>query len=453
MNRIIIFFMSLVLASCAKEDIPRPEWPEWPTLSAPKIENAVLRGTAGEEVVPAGGTIKFSADISDEGNDLVSYQLLITMDEAEILNISHPLSGRSAKIEEEAVLPFVAGFQTGHLTVTIRVSNALASSTTELTLDDAASVSVVRPETPNKLFLVDNVGHVFEMDKVGGEEFGFRTNTTDLANIGSQFKIAEKLINNEPDYNGLVWGYKDGKISVVQEASEASIPTPSVGTYILENISFDIFSFLRDYTLTLTININAANFYSIGGNYTQFDVNLIENAKINFIGMGSNISNVLRPEFFKTISTTQAKFTGPTALYNLKYNLGNHFLYLERPRDVFYPDVMYIVGTGAGFPRPPYVATLAWDFAYPHQWFFFKKIGDTSFEAILYLDNTMGFKFFRGYGWAQEEDTKNKYTIKSTSIITRNGAGDLVAGSDFQPGVYRIKIDKGTEEITVSPIN
>lgn len=48
-------------------------------------------------------------------------------------------------------------------------------------------------------------------------------------------------------------------------------------------------------------------------------------------------------------------------------------MYMERPRDVFYPEVMYILGTGVGFPREPYVATLAWDFAYPHQWFFFKR--------------------------------------------------------------------------------
>ena len=70
-------------------------------------------------------------------------------------------------------------------------------------------------------------------------------------------------------------------------------------------------------------------------------------------------------------------------------------MYMERPRDVFYPEVMYIVGTGVGFPREPYVATLAWDFAYPHQWFFFKKVGASAFEAVVYIDQTMGFKFFK----------------------------------------------------------
>lgn len=103
------------------------------------------------------------------------------------------------------------------------------------------------------------------------------------------------------------------------------------------------------------------------------DVQLVESAKINFIGFGSDVTNMLRPEFFKDVSGSKAKFDGPSVLYNLKYNTSNGFMYMERPRDVFYPEVMYIVGTGVGFPREPYVATLAWDFAYPHQWFFFKR--------------------------------------------------------------------------------
>ena len=41
----VLFISSLLLFSCAKDDISKPsEWPEWPTPSKPKIENAVLRG-------------------------------------------------------------------------------------------------------------------------------------------------------------------------------------------------------------------------------------------------------------------------------------------------------------------------------------------------------------------------------------------------------------------------
>ena len=93
----------------------------------------------------------------------------------------------------------------------------------------------------------------------------------------------------------------------------------------------------------------------------------------------------------------KAKFDGPSVLYNLKYNTFKRFyVYGAAAGMVFYPEVMYIVGTGVGFPREPYVATLAWDFAYPHQWFFFKKVGASAFEAVVYIDQTMGFKFYRG---------------------------------------------------------
>lgn len=443
----------MVFVSCANEDIVRPEWPEWPNVSKPEIENAVLRSADGEEMVSAGSTVRFSADVHDEFNDLTSYRLLITMDDAEILNITQPLTGRSAKIEQDVVLPFVPGFQNGRLTVSIQVSNALANSTTELTLEGENSVEVVRPATPDRLFLVDNNGWTVEMDRIEGSAYGFETNAADLATIGTSFKIAERVVGNEPDYSGLVWGYSDDRIAVVSDASAAAIPTPEAGSHTLENISFDVLSFRAEKMLTLNIDVNAAEFFPIGGDYTQLDIQLVDGAQVNFSGLGADLSKVLRPEFFSVLSATKAKFTGPSALYNLKYHTQSGFLYLERPRDVFYPDAMYIVGTGAGFPQEPYSATLAWDFAYPHQWFFFKKTGLTSFEAILYLDGSMGFKFFNGYGWAQEEDTKNKYTVSPATLATRNATGDIIAGSGFQPGVYRISIDKGSEIITFTPLN
>ena len=152
MKKIYVLFMSsLLLLSCAKDDVSKPsEWPEWPTPSKPKIENAVLRGVNGETVVAAGDKVKFTAQVSDEYNDLVSFQLLVTMDGAEILNLSKGLSGRSAVIEEEATLPFVAGFQNGRPVVTIKAVNDLGGNESTLTLDEAASVAVTRPETPSQ---------------------------------------------------------------------------------------------------------------------------------------------------------------------------------------------------------------------------------------------------------------------------------------------------------------
>lgn len=457
MKKIFIVFMSsLLLLSCADDDVSKPsEWPEWPTPSKPKIENAVLRGVNGETVVAAGDKVKFTAQISDEYNDLVSFQLSVTMDGAEILNLSKELSGRSTIVEEEATLPFVAGFQNGRPVVTIKAVNNLGGNETELTLAEAESVTVTRPETPSRLYLVDELGHVYEMDKTSQDEsdYSFRTNAADLAGIGDHFKIAEKVVNNEPDYSALVWGYAGEQISIATDHTAPSIPTPRVGDYALENISFDMLSFLTDKTLAYTIDIDKSGFFDIGGNYIQLDVTLVESARINFVGFGNDVATMLRPDFFKNIEGTKAKFDGPSVPYNLKYNTQTGFLYLERPRDVFYPEVMYIVGTGVGFPREPYSATLAWDFAYPHQWYFFKKVGESTFEAIVYIDQTMAFKFFRGYGWAQEEDTKNKYAVEPASLVTRDAPGDLIPGPEFKPGLYTVRIDKAQEIIWLIPVN
>ena len=47
-----------------------------------------------------------------------------------------------------------------------------------------------------------------------------------------------------------------------------------------------------------------------------------------FIGFGSDVTNMLRPEFFKDVSGSKAKFDGPSVLYNLKYNTSNGFMYM-----------------------------------------------------------------------------------------------------------------------------
>ena len=104
------------------------------------------------------------------------------MDGAEILNLSKGLSGRSAVIEEEATLPFVAGFQNGRPVVTIKSVNDLGGNESTLTLDEAAIVAVTRPETPSQLYLVDDLGNVYEMDKESQNEtdYSFRTSAADL---------------------------------------------------------------------------------------------------------------------------------------------------------------------------------------------------------------------------------------------------------------------------------
>ena len=57
-------------------------------------------------------------------------------------------------------------------------------------------MAVTRPETPSQLYLVDDLGNVYEMDKESQNEtdYSFRTSAADLAGIGDHFKVAEKII-------------------------------------------------------------------------------------------------------------------------------------------------------------------------------------------------------------------------------------------------------------------
>jgi hypothetical protein len=455
---ISMFLFSVLLFMACSEDIVKPDaWPEWPTPSKPKIENVLLRGINGETTVAAGQEVKFTAQISDEYNDLISWQLLAAMGDYVVKDTAETLSGRSASIDIAFTIPFEAGFLNAPFVVTVKAVNNLASSTTELLLDQTASITVARPELPSTIYLVDNAGHVYEMTQASGQpDHVLQTTATNLAGIGSELKFTEKLTGgNQPDYSGWVWGYKDDRI-VMNDPTAESIPTPLVAGYTLESISFDMLAFAIDKTVAFTVTINKSAMWDYTTYLRLENVTLVESANVVFVGFGDDVTNMLRPDLFKNISGTTAKFDGQTRNnYVLDYYVASGFLYTGPERNTQYPEAMWLLGSGYGFPRQPYAAwSVGWDIGSSPGFYFLKKISADVFEAPVYLANGFGFKFYTKYGWAFEETVNgSSHTAEPASLIGRPTGNDFMPGQDFTPGVYVVRIDMALRKVYLIPYN
>lgn len=462
---IIIVCLSIFTFSSCEKTIDRPDqWPDWPNISQPKIENAKLTGPNNESSINAGQSFKFTAYISDIYNDLVSMDLTISINNRIVFQEEVPLTGKEADVHIQGHLPFIANF-TGPAVPVVKLTaiNNEVGGKTEMILPEEDNITVNRPQTPDKLYVVDNLGQVFELFPIEGLEHDFITND-DLSDFGQSFKIAEKLSGgNKIDYTGTVWGTKDGEIISIGDESGSPILVSS--SEKVKKIAFNTYSFIVSGAAPAIIIDKGDFIVSTYEGYKSLNLSLSKGDELEFVGFGDDVSGILRPDFFINISENKANFDGQAGEYTLHYNESNGFVYIENPAKTF-PDALWMDGTGLGFPQSPYIATSEWGWDKPTDYIFCKKTAEGVFEAVIYISPGFGFKFFTRKGWESSEYPEYKahnFTVTPSELIqphkwtpeTWDGNGDLTPGSAFTPGVYKIEINvnEGTNTIKLIAFN
>lgn len=454
---IITLLLSVLIFVSCTDDIDKPgSWPEWPTPSQPKIENARLTGLKGENTIMAGDLVKFVAKASDEFNNLTSYELTITIAGQTVFSKNEKLEGKTGDINIETKIPFVANFEGNtYPEVILKVVNDLAAGTSEVKLEEASNILINRPATPDKLYIVDNAGQVFELNTLDDVDYGFQT-MGDLSAIGMSYKIAEKLtVDNQIDYSGLVWGTKDNKVTVIEKESDASISISVPEGDMLESISFNMFTFAANPLLANPVDVVFVS-SSLPG-YMEATISISEGQVVEFKNIENGIENLLRPDFFTNASGNKAKFAGPAGQYKLYYNTSDKFIYIENT-NLVYPDGLWICGLGLGFPQEPFNATLQWNWWLPHEYIFCKKTADNIFETTAYFEKGFLFKFFRQRNWGAEE-TAHSYTMEPANWLVNaknewgDLAGDFGSGEQFTSGVYKIEINMNTKIVRLTKVN
>lgn len=175
--------------------------------------------------------------------------------------------------------------------------------------------------------------------------------------------------------------------------------------------------------------------------------------EVTFSNFG-DVRKMLQPDFFENITKDKATFIGVDGNYKLYYDPINKLTYLEN-RSVNYPDGLWVCGSSFGHPQAGRVTVGAWTFNLPSDAFQCVKVADNIFETTLYLVKDFQFKFYKQRPWGGELAS----TIVNTQPVNLLGkgwyysdpatggtggghfTGDFVAGPDFTPGVYRVRID------------
>ena len=180
---------------------------------------------------------------------------------------------------------------------------------------------------------------------------------------------------------------------------------------------------------------------------------LHEGDEVTFGNFG-DVRKMLQPDFFEDITKDKATFIGADGNYKLFYDPVNKLIYLEN-RSVNYPDGLWVCGSNFGHPQAGRVTVATWTFNLPSDAFQCVKISDNVFETTLYLVKDFQFKFYKQRPWGGElaSTTVNPYPINllgkgwfySDPATGGTGGGhftgDFVAGPDFTPGVYCVRID------------
>ncbi len=432
----------LSLTGCEDKVSKDVTWPEW--ASRPLIEDAAVTA-GGKAGIVAGESVKFSAHINDDYNELKSWSLTVKYGDNTVVTHEAALSGNDAEIEFEFVMPFAAKLDDGgfYPEVSVRADNvAGGENSTRISRD--RNVSVSRPDAPASLLLVDENGSQFLLVKTTGFVYSTAPGT-DLTSLGTKVYVTEKVSGGKPDYSGYVWGVSDGKISVLGEGSEGeAITVPDTEGYGFSKFGFDIYSFEIDKLVNLTVNLDKNLLESqtqSGVTYLALErVHLVQDCEVTFNGFGV-LDKMLQSDRFEILSDTSAKFTGHSADWSFYYDTDTGWMILNYA--VFNTsDQLWVTGIKACFPlgndsSEHELKYLDGDGKVRFATLAAVKDSEGDFRIRIYLKDEYAIQLYRWVKWSTLVEMTSM--TPETAAISSDGVY-IRPGSSFKAGVYELRV-------------
>lgn len=429
-------FLSLVsLWGCEDKVDKTITWPEW--ASRPIIEDAQI--TAGGKVeITAGEQVNFSAHIRDNYNELRSYTLQVKYGSNVVVSKTENLSGNEASLNIDFIMPFAANLDGGGFYPEVSISaDNVAGGENSTRISRDRNVSVARPESPASLTLIDENGKQFPLVK--SSDYLYRTSDgADLSSLGTKIYIAEKVASGKPDYSGYVWGYADGKISVLAEEG-AAIPVPSSEGYGFRKFGFNTYSFEIDKLVNLTVNLDKNAMESVSQSGVTYlakeKVQLVTDCEVTFTGFG-DLSKMLQADRFEILDDTSAKFTGHNAVWSFYYDTDTDWMILNYA--VFNTsNQLWVTGAKACFPlgnddSEHVLNYLAGDGKVYYATLAAIKDSDTDYHILVYLKEGYTIQPFRWVKWS----TTLSMTTATPETAAITDKIFITPGSNFTPGLY-----------------
>ncbi|MDR2147731.1 MAG: hypothetical protein LBE91_14855 [Tannerella sp.] len=432
------------LLSCDKEDKY--------TISTPKIEAAQISPTTFN----FGENVTLTAKISDSDANLGSLDIEIFAGDRLIAGQSIVIGGTEADVSQPVFIPLVPNLQNGTgVKIRLKAKNMLkGESETEIT-----GLTGNRPSF-NELFLVVD-DHAYPLTRqASGDRFKVDNLTLNRA---FNYRIAQKVSGNQIDYSGLVWGNRNGKLSLIDEGGEAA------------------FAFAEgvDYTQAFTFDDMAFNVTLDGSNYGATDIvlstfgeetidgevfrtlkrNLVKGEEYLLFNELADNEIVYNLDFFERTAVNKVKFLGETGSYTMYYNTyrKNMVVGVENPA---YPDYILVTGGGLGYPtKVPDIPKehTWWGFGNVRNFILFRKISDNVFQGTFMIhakdDSWVGLKPFEDVNWGGEK-RYDAFTFTGVTAFESPDGGDWKPVESIDPDAcYRITINWATNVVNVEKIN
>ena len=436
----------LLAAACTPEEAP-VETPKEP--AAPVIVSAQLKGVNGEAEIVAGNPVKFTANVTVENSELLDYTLEIKKDGTVIGSATSELTGTSATIEKELTLDVSPATLDAPFfpSVTLKVTNK-DEMYAEKTLTEAENVKITTIELLDALWLVDDLGAVYQMSAtdVKGK---YRT-TASLEVLGTSFQIVSKVT-------------ADGAIDSTGE-NYGTFDTPEAGEEGLYWIGYDIFTAELSKCLNLTHTLDYKKMATDGDYKVYWNATLVQDCRVVFLNYPEGLQ--LQADRWADVEGNTARYTGHTnEHWEIYYNPDANWLVLKEQWSTTLS--LWITGENAGLPMSPYAGEFAFnwfgaDVSNTNCWRSWDRAtfvmkGENEWEILLYLKANFGIKLYYGAAnWGAECNwtSTTPETLVISEVIAHPETGALDgnygnAGPSFTEGLYTLKYNSGTEEVSL----
>lgn len=450
---IILFVIVAALTACTEVEYKRKHYPD----SQPVIEEVSIKPVLGEgNTVNTGDSIEVSAVVSDPLIPLSTLEIQIIVQDRLVGNEKIRTKDQHATPAAKFRIPFYANMPDNiHPEIYLRLEN-VEGNAAELTIPDNRNVTIKRPAFGDKLYFVMEDKTVYTANRQIGSTTDYATSKLNIESTKVRFRIAEKITqDNQIDYSGYVWGYKNGELTTIEEGEDLYEYSDPLITKI-NRFRFNIFSFGFDVDADrvdpVSVNGRRLEKETISNTtYMTLTLALTEGAEVVFSGIG-DLGKALNPDFFSNISGNKATFTGLTGSYKLLQNPTTGFVHIQQP-EATYPNALWICGEGLGFAAEPYSTSTRWGWDKPEDYIFCRKISDGVFQTTFYTQSSFNMKFYHINTWDKGEELSSDYTLSPANLLQKSSDGNWVSGTGVTSGVYRVTINVNDKTTLLEVVN
>lgn len=440
----------LGLFSCSKDVPTRTFFPH----STPVIESA----TISPNIFIYGDSVTFVATVSDKETPLSTITMQLIVEDLLITDETLRTPGYETEVSGKFLAQFLPYLNDD---VPVEVLLQLINVEGDVTWGNVDGIVAKRPQF-DKLYMVLENGSVITLQREG-TSYIYSCEGLSLKGGSITYKITDQITaDSKIDYSGYVWANNNGLIRVMGDQG-TNITTSNSALRKTNKISFDAYSFettiegeiidpnnpILNVDDLVEVTISGVDLYKATLTLTEGHEIILEDGFL-----GDDV--YFEPTFFERVGDDKVKFLGEDGTWNIYCGVEGKNVFVQNTETYEYPKALLVNGEGLGYPsKVVNVATTAWNFDTPLSYIVFKNIGNSKYQATVYMNaEKASFKPFETTGWANEKksDDFTLPAILANSASSGSTDGNWHAAPGTESGVYTITIDLLSSVVTAEKV-